>query len=85
MYIISATQTAGFRDIITHYYKTEEGFIKGLRSFLKTWEYRCGYDFDTKNYDIEDVINNMWDTSIIEIEDEDGTNSLEWGEIHFED
>ena len=38
-----------------------------------------------ENYNIEDVIKNMWKTSYIVVEDEDGTNTLEWGKIYFED
>ena len=42
-------------------------------------------DEEKENYNIEDVIKNMWETTDIVVEDEDGTNWLEWGKIHFED
>ena len=40
---------------------------------------------EKENYNIEDVIKNMWETPYITVEDEDGINSLEWGKIYFED
>lgn len=38
-----------------------------------------------ENYNIEDVIKNMWVTTYITIQDEYGFNTLDWGRIEFED
>ena len=84
------------------YYRTESGFIKGLKCFLEAWvhiecikhsdsdsddsdESDSDEDEEKENYNIEEVIKNMWETTYIEVEDEDGTNWLDWGIIRFED
>ena len=98
MYYIYQQQSGGY-DLKMKYYKTEKVFIEHLKLFLKAWVHLKGVrhsdDSDVsdddevytekENYNIEDVIKNMWKTSYITVEDEDGINSLEWGKIYFED
>ena len=95
MYYIYQQQSGGY-DLVMKYYKTEKVFIKDLKLFLKAWVHvECikhsdvsdvsDEDEEKENYNIEDVIKNMWETTYIEVEDEDGTNLLEWGTIYFED
>jgi len=94
MYFIYQQQSGGY-DEVKKYYKTEKIFIRDLKYFLKVWVHIKptndsdnsdeDEDEDEENYNIEDVIKNMWKTTYIVVEDEDGTNTLEWGKIYFED
>ena len=90
MYFIYQQQSGGY-DEVKKYYKTEKIFIRDLKHFLKVWVHiKPTYDSDNsdedeENYNIDDVIKNMWKTPYVVVEDEDGTNTLEWGKIYFED
>ena len=98
MYYIYQQQSGGY-DQTMKYYKTEKVFKEHLKEFLKAWlhlrPFKHSDDSDTsdddevytkkENYNIEDVIKNMWVTTYIIIQDEYGYNKLDWGKIEFED
>lgn len=95
MYYIYQQESGGY-DLTIKYYKTEKVFKEHLKEFLKAWVHiRCVDDSDTsdddevytkkENYNIEDIMKNMWVTTYITIQNEYGFNTLDWGKIEFED